>query len=101
MVYIFQADTTMEVNLQSPNSHKKRDSSPSLYDMPIKQSKSLEEAQLGTVSVSVWFIAFLAHLARRAIAITMRPSSSVNFFKRLLLWNYWADWNQTWYDCSL
>ncbi len=47
------------------------------------------------------FSKFLAHLLGRwAIAITLRPSS-VNFFKHLLLWNYWTKCFETWHDCFL
>ncbi|WAR19443.1 PAPOG-like protein [Mya arenaria] len=47
-----QANTPMDVNLQSPNSLRKRDSSPPQCDTPVKRSKSLEEAQTGRISGS-------------------------------------------------
>ena len=55
-----------------------------------------------------WYISvisvLLVHLDQRSrwtIAITWQPSS-VNFSHfKLLLWNHWADWNQTLQECSL
>ena len=46
---------------------------------------------------------FLVHQdrSRWTIAITWHPSS-VNFSHfKLLLWNHWANWNQTYQECSL
>ena len=59
------------------------------------------------------FTQFLAHLSRRLIGELIvyqwlgRPSSvicrpsSVNIFKHLLLWNYWANWTHISYGDSL
>jgi hypothetical protein len=33
------------------------------------------------------------------VSVVRRPS--VNFFKNLLLWNHWANLNQTWPESSL
>ena len=48
---------------------------------------------------------FLAHLSTkcsdRAIVIALRPSSVNNFFKHLLLLNYWVNLDETWQGCSL
>ena len=63
-------------------------------------------SNLYTWLLSSLLTTFLAHLARRAklaFLITLRPSSSVVviFYKNLLLWNYWAKFNQTWLQSSL
>ena len=57
-----------------------------------------ENLQCVFAGASVGYANFLGHLAQRAIwaiAIIWRPSYVINFFKDLLIWNYWANWNQT------
>jgi hypothetical protein len=60
-------------------------------------------------SRSIGFFPFKAHLTQRvkwAIAFTSPPLSSFVVIHKLLhfnflLWNHWANWNQSWYECLL
>ena len=46
-------------------------------------------------------VSYCHHIASVVVVVVCRLSSSLAFFKNLLLWNYWADFNQTSHNCFL